>query len=252
MYINNVGSISQALFARGNPDFDTVLSAQWQATQVSLISIANCVGRIALGSAADFGKHQWGWHRSYWMSVISIIFILSQIFMFNVEDVSNLWLASVTLGFGYGGMFGLFPIIVIEGFGLGELLNCCVWSHTHPSLQKAHFSQNWGFLCLSPVLAGNLFSLVFGRNLDAHAPTPTDVRHELDYYPRGGLPSTDARHQCLEGRLCYIDSAKLTIIACFVSLLLSMLAAIRVRRKKAQHQRPEREETEVLWDGGNE
>ena len=123
MYINNVGSISQALFATGNPDFDTVLSSQWQATQVSLLSIANCVGRIALGSAADFGKHHWGWHRPYWMSVISLIFILSQIFVFSVKDVASLWLASVALGFGYGGMFGLFPTIMIEGFGLGELIS---------------------------------------------------------------------------------------------------------------------------------
>lgn len=106
---------------------------------------------------------------------------------------------------------------------------------------------------MSPVLAGNLFSLAFGRNLDAHAPTPTEAQHELD--TRGGLPSTDARHQCLEGRLCYSDSAKLTIVACMVALSLSILAALRVRRKKAQHyrqRRPEREETEVLWEGVNE
>src|SRR5258706_4781801 len=106
---------------------------------------------------------------------------------------------------------------MIEGFGLGELLSSGVGPHTDPSFQKVHFSQNWGFLSLSPVLAGNLFSLVFGRNLDAHAPTRTNVHHELDHRPRGGLPSTDARHQCLEGRLCYADSATLTIVACVVA-----------------------------------
>lgn len=136
MYINNVGSISQALFAHGNPDFDTVLSAQWQATQVSLVSIANCVGRIAIGSAADFGKHHWGWHRSYWMSVISIIFVLSQIFVLAVEDVTSLWQASTTLGFAYGGMYGLFPTIVIEGFGISKLLSSSVWPHTDLLFQK--------------------------------------------------------------------------------------------------------------------
>jgi len=102
---------------------------------------------------------------------------------------------------------------------------------------------------MSPVIAGNLFSLAFGRNLDAHAPTLTEDRRGLDR--RGGLPSTDARHQCLEGRLCYADSAKLTIVACLVAFSLSLLAALRVRRrKKAQHHRrprPEQEETEVLW-----
>jgi hypothetical protein len=52
--INNVGSISQALFAKGNPDFDDRKAAQWQATQVSAVSIMNCVGRLLIGrSAAD-------------------------------------------------------------------------------------------------------------------------------------------------------------------------------------------------------
>lgn len=54
------------------------------------------------------------------MSTISTIFILSQIFVFAVGDVTSLWKASITLGFAYGGMFGLFPTIVIESFGLGE------------------------------------------------------------------------------------------------------------------------------------
>ena len=51
MYINNVGSISQALFAKGNPDFDDRKAAQWQATQVSTISVTNCLGRILIGTS---------------------------------------------------------------------------------------------------------------------------------------------------------------------------------------------------------
>ena len=50
--INNVGAISQALFANGNPDYDEVAAAQWQATQVSTVSITNCLGRIVLGKRA--------------------------------------------------------------------------------------------------------------------------------------------------------------------------------------------------------
>lgn len=36
-----------------------------------------------------------------------------------------LWAASATLGLGYGGMFGLFPTIMIEWFGLG------MYAHRH-------------------------------------------------------------------------------------------------------------------------
>jgi hypothetical protein len=34
-----------------------------------------------------------------------------------------LWISSATLGFGYGGMFGLFPTLMIEWFGLGMYLH---------------------------------------------------------------------------------------------------------------------------------
>ena len=47
--INNVGAISQALFAHNNPDYDEVKAAQWQATQVSTVSIMNFLGRISIG-----------------------------------------------------------------------------------------------------------------------------------------------------------------------------------------------------------
>jgi hypothetical protein len=47
--INNVGSISQALFAKDNPAYDEKTAVRWQATQVSTFSIANCLGRILIG-----------------------------------------------------------------------------------------------------------------------------------------------------------------------------------------------------------
>ena len=41
--------------------------------------------------------------------------------MIQTESVKNLWIGSLMLGLAYGGMFGLFPVIAIEWFGLGEL-----------------------------------------------------------------------------------------------------------------------------------
>ena len=34
------------------------------------------------------------------------------------DDVANLWKASLALGLAYGSMFGLFPTIVFEWFGM--------------------------------------------------------------------------------------------------------------------------------------
>lgn len=47
--INNVGSISQALFAKGNPNYDEGKAARLQASQVSIVSIMNCLGRVSIG-----------------------------------------------------------------------------------------------------------------------------------------------------------------------------------------------------------
>jgi hypothetical protein len=48
--INNVGSISQALYAKGNPNYDELEASRWQAAQVSTLSICNFAGRILIGS----------------------------------------------------------------------------------------------------------------------------------------------------------------------------------------------------------
>ena len=48
--INNVGSMSLALSAKDNPDYDRAVAARWQAAQVSSISIMNCSGRLLLGT----------------------------------------------------------------------------------------------------------------------------------------------------------------------------------------------------------
>lgn len=49
--INNVGTISQALSAKGNPDYDKMAAAKLQAAQVSLISLANCGARLGIGQS---------------------------------------------------------------------------------------------------------------------------------------------------------------------------------------------------------
>ena len=86
------------------------------------------------------------------------------------------------------------------------------------------------------MLGSNVFSIAFGRNLDAHAPhnapTPSATAVRMaDIARRAGLPSNT---QCLEGRACYRDSLKLTIGACCVALLLAMYSGWRDRRRQVR------------------
>ncbi|KZP07252.1 MFS general substrate transporter [Athelia psychrophila] len=215
MYINNVGSISQALFARGNPNYDEAIAAQWQATQVSLISITNFTGRVLIGMASDYAKNNLHLPRSYCITLVCALFIISQAMAFSIDDITQLWKASLALGLAYGGLFGLFPSIVIDWFGL------------------SHFSETWGIVCLSPLIGGNLFSIAFGRNLDAHAPSSSDTPLALP------LPGTVISElQCLEGRICYVASLQMTTAACCLALALGIWAAQRDRMRAALTRKP--------------
>ncbi|THH01153.1 hypothetical protein EW145_g6962 [Phellinidium pouzarii] len=218
MYINNVGSISQALFAQGNPEFDEIESAKWQSMQVSIISIANCLGRILSGVGADLVKNQLSAPRTYCLCVVAVLFVTSQVLAAHITNVEGLWHASALLGLAYGGVFGLYPTIAIEWFGL------------------AHFSENWGFVSLSPMIGGNLFSLAFGRNLDAHNPPVGGVLHT-----RAGLP---AGQQCFAGRDCYVSSLYLTLCACVLGFGLSLYAAWKDRKRMTIKS----SDYEVLWE----
>ncbi|KAI0059338.1 MFS general substrate transporter [Artomyces pyxidatus] len=227
MYINNVGSIAQALFAKGNPAYDEVEASVWQAAQVSTVSLMNFSGRILIGFTADFVKSRLQRPRSYCLTLVAGLFILSQAIMLSVEDVQSLWLASALLGLAYGSLFGVMPTISIEWFGL------------------SHFSENWGYISISPVVGGNLFSLVFGHNLDSHdAPGASEVARA-----DAGLPSS---HQCIEGRECYVASLYVTLFACFIALGLAIWAGQRDWKDRRDRVLRGDHMEEVIWEGGGE
>jgi len=198
MWINNVGSIVQSLLAEGNTVYDDAESSKWQSIQVSTISMMNFSGRICIGIIADYSKNHLGLRRAYCISLVAFLFLSSQIAASFVSDVKHLHIASAMLGCAYGGLCSLLPTITIEWFGL------------------AHFSENWGTVCLASLLGGNLFSFAFGINLDAHTPSVS---------PASG------NAQCVQGVECYISSIRLTIGTTFLALVLAILAGVRDRRR---------------------
>ena len=117
--INNAGSIAQALFAHDNAGYDEAESSAWQAAQVSIISLANCFGRIIIGFIADAVKSRVHVPRSFCMPLVSSLFIFALLLLIAINDVHHLWAASGFIGFAYGCWFGLLPTISIEWFGLG-------------------------------------------------------------------------------------------------------------------------------------
>lgn len=85
----------------------------------------------------------------------------------------------------------------------------------------AHFSENWGWISIFPVLGGNLLSIAFGRNLDAHESSPDSSPMP----PRAWQPTS--AHQCLAGRECYVQSLYWNLWACAIAIGLSIWAGRR-------------------------
>ncbi|PPQ80753.1 hypothetical protein CVT26_006964 [Gymnopilus dilepis] len=226
IYINNVGSMSQALYAHQHPVYDEVEAASWQAAQVSAISLMNFSGRIFIGLVSDFTKNKYDMPRSFSLVLVSFFFFVSQAVASQIDSIEHLWMASALLGLAHGSVFSLFPTVCLEWFGM------------------PHFSENWGYLSMSPIIAGNLFSLIFGRNLDAHD---------------GSAPASAAAMltapQCLQGLECYVDTIYLTTGATFLAVLLSIWAGYRDRRKIAASRRTAKisaRRAEVVWEADRE
>jgi hypothetical protein len=210
MYINNVGSMSQALYAKESPAYDDVEASKWQTTQVSTISIMNCAGRIIIGLICDNGKTHLGIPRSTSLILVSFLFFISQIAAATINSVRNLWIASSLLGLAHGSVFSLFATMCLEWFGM------------------PHFAENWGYLGVAPIFAGNLFSVVFGKNLDAHESVPGNIRRT---YGITQAISARAAPRCVLGRECYVSTLYLTTGACLLGMVLSVWACWRDREK---------------------
>ena len=64
------------------------------------------------------------------MSIVAIFFLASQLMAIMISDVHDLHNASAMLGFAYGSMFGLFPTITIEWFGIGKIISIFLFCMT--------------------------------------------------------------------------------------------------------------------------
>ncbi|EEB94979.1 hypothetical protein MPER_06122 [Moniliophthora perniciosa FA553] len=118
----------------------------------------------------------------------------------------------------------------------------------HSQLSIAHFSENWGYLSLSPLIGGNIFSVAFGRNLDAHE---RDAATSKPNTANLGPSAPEKEIQCLAGRVCYVDSLKLTTVACLVAIGLSIWATYRDQKRveeELEKASARRGGVDVIWE----
>ncbi|KAF8075790.1 major facilitator superfamily domain-containing protein [Lyophyllum atratum] len=143
MFINNVGSMSQALYAKSTAMYNPIEAARWQADQVSTISVLNCLGRIFIGLISDYGRNRFRLPRSYSLVLVSMFFLISQIMATMIDDISNLWMASAMLGLAHGSMLSLAPNVCLEWFGIRMFSSHLLCDYSHQVTVQLISLRTW-------------------------------------------------------------------------------------------------------------
>ncbi len=138
-YINNLGTLTRSL---AGPMAPRQVAAH-QATLVSLLSVANCLGRLVSGGASDFFLHRAPrrvrFPRVWWQLMTAAAFLASQVAASRataVAGVRGLVLPTLLTGFAHGSLFGMSGVLVIGRFGMNA------------------FSFNNSMLALAPAVFG--------------------------------------------------------------------------------------------------
>ncbi|GAC96745.1 hypothetical protein PHSY_004329 [Pseudozyma hubeiensis SY62] len=195
---------------------------QLQAKQVSVISLCNFSGRIIIGLLSDWLVNKTGSaaNRVWMLIVVTTLAFASQVVAASpglISTVDDLFAVSALTGLAYGTLFGVCPTLVFEWFGM------------------QHFSQNYGFVSLSPVVAGNVFNLLFGRIYDGHVPQDTSVLTVVMEALRKGKGGNGgdhpaSSHLCMDGEECYRQVFVVTSVGCAVAVVLSLVLIARRAR----------------------
>lgn len=157
---------------------------------------------IELGVGSDFLVKKLHASRSWCLVIASLIFSAAQFCAVSIEDPAYLKYVSGLTGLAYGFLFGVYPSLVAEAFGVHGL------------------SQNWGCMTLAPVISGNIFNLFYGIVYDSQSETLA-----------GG------ELQCKKGLTCYRSAYMVTIGACALGLAVSLWSIHYAHSKKAKELR---------------
>ncbi|KAG9238875.1 major facilitator superfamily domain-containing protein [Amylocarpus encephaloides] len=204
MTINNIGNDVKALWMHFDDSATPYFIAKRQAMHVSILSVCSFIGRLLSGVGSDFLVKVLKASRLWCLTLASLIFLIAQLAAYNITVPQHLVFVSSLTGLAYGFLFGCFPSIVAEAFGVYGL------------------SQNWGCMTLSPVISGNVFNIFYGKVFDKHS-----------------IVNGAKERICTEGLECYRTAYLVTIAACVLGLVVSLWTIrhthqARLEEKKAR------------------
>jgi MFS family permease len=202
MTINNIGNDAAALWQHYDDSASEEFISKRQAMHVSILSVCSFAGRLLSGVGSDFLAKVLHASRLWCITIAALMFLTAQIFALNIENPVYLGSVSAFTGLAYGFLFGCFPSLVAEAFGVHGL------------------STNWGFMTLSPVLSGNIFNLFYGKVFDNHS-----------------IIKDDGERECLEGLACYRSAYMVTVVSCLLGLIVSLWSIWYTHRVREEEER---------------
>ncbi|KAL2280490.1 hypothetical protein FJTKL_12481 [Diaporthe vaccinii] len=199
MTINNIGHSVQALWSHYDDSVSNDSLLKRQQLHVSILSVCSFSGRLLSGVGSDFLVKVLHASRVWCLVVAGFIFTVAQVCALDMVNPNLLGFVSGLSGLGYGFLFGVFPSIVAESFGIHGL------------------SQNWGLMTMSPVVSGNVFNLFYGVVFDHHS-----------------VVGPNGERSCVEGLQCYRAAYLVTLASCIVGFVLTLFV---IRHQSVQKQR---------------
>lgn len=194
-YIYTCGYIVKALVASvlaPGQELTQGIVTPIQAHQVAILSLANCTGRLVSGTISDTLRTKLQLSRIYALFLSVTLCGVGMTMCKELHSVDDLWSTTVVVGLFYGTVFGAFPGIISDSFGVKCL------------------SSNWGLVALAPIPATSFLAPRIGKLYDA---------------------SADASGKCV-GPVCFAGAFNLHIILTFVTFGLVVAALILNHRDR--------------------
>lgn len=189
MYIYSCGHMVDALMLNQ----DANLIQKTQALQVGVISVANFTGRILSGNLSDLFHHHWDIPRKWLLVLASLVSMAGHVMATFIGDPSHLYVVSMAVGLSYGMIYGVYPSIVSDTFGL------------------RHFSKAWGWVACSQVFVAYILELVFGAVYDSNVDTSLHEKKP---------------HTCTLGLDCYRSAFYVSVGVGFAAFVLATISAL--------------------------
>lgn len=193
--VSNIGNDVQALWRHYDDSASPAFIVKQQSVHVSILSVASCAGRLLSGAGSDLLVKNLNMNRMWCLFISALAFTVAQFSALLIENPHYLAFVSGLTGFAYGVLYGFFPSLLAQKFGVNGM------------------SQNWGTIILAPIISGNLFNILYGEIYDKHSVI---------------LPSGE--RECLKGLSCYWTASLITLLAGLAGTALSLRSIWRENR----------------------